>query len=77
MLKKLNMINYQEIIKRNPNKRFGKPCVRETRITVYNVLNWLANEMSIQEIISDYPELTEKDILACLAYAADKEHCLS
>ena len=68
------MINYQEIIKRDPNKRFGKPCVRETRIAVYDVLNWLANEMTIQEIIFDYPELTEKDILACLAYAADKEH---
>ena len=68
------MVNYQEIIKRDPNKRFGKPCIRETRITVYDVLNWLANEMSIQEIIFDYPELNEKDILACLAYAADKEH---
>lgn len=68
------MITYQEIIKRDPNKRFGKPCVRETRITVYDVLNWLANEMSIQDIVDDYPELTEKDILACLAYAADKEH---
>lgn len=68
------MIKYQDIIKRNPNKRFGKPCIRETRISVYDVLNWLANEMSFQEIISDYPELTEKDILACLAYAADKEH---
>lgn len=68
------MINYQEIIKRNPNKRFGKPCIRETRISVYDVLNWLANEMSISEIIADFPELTEKDILACLAYAADKEH---
>ena len=68
------MINYQEIIKRNPNKRFGKPCVRETRISVYDVLNWLANEMTFQEILIDYPELTEKDILACLAYAADKEH---
>ncbi|WP_396169133.1 DUF433 domain-containing protein [Flavobacterium sp.] len=68
------MIKYQDIIKRNPNKRFGKPCIRETRISVYDVLNWLANEMSFKDILSDYPELTEKDILACLAYAADKEH---
>ncbi len=68
------MIKYQEIIKRDPNKRFGKPCIRETRISVYDVLNWLANEMSMSEIIADFPELTEKDILACLAYAADKEH---
>jgi len=65
------MIKYQDIIKRNPNKRFGKPCIRETRISVYDVLNWLANEMSFQEIISDYPELTEKDILACLAYKSE------
>ena len=68
------MINYQEIIKINPNKRFGRPCVRETRISVYDVLNLLANEMSIKDIIKDFPELTEKDVLACLSYAADKEH---
>jgi uncharacterized protein (DUF433 family) len=68
------MINYQEIIKRNPNKRFGKPCIRETRIAVYDVLNWLANEMTINDILTDFPELDEKDIFACLAYASDKEH---
>ncbi len=68
------MINYQEIIKRNPNKRFGKPCIRETRISVYDILNWLANEMTINDILTDFPELNEKDIFACLAYAADKEH---
>lgn len=68
------MINYHDIIKRDPNKRFGKPCFRETRISVYDVLSWLANEMSVKEIIEDFPELNEKDIFACLAYAADKEH---
>jgi len=68
------MIKYQDLIKRDPNKRFGKPCVRDTRISVYDVLNWLANEMTFQDILADFPELTEKDILACLAYAADKEH---
>ncbi len=68
------MINYLEIITRNPNKRFGKPCVRQTRISVYDVLNWLANGMTFENIIEDFPELTEQDILACLAYAADKEH---
>ena len=68
------MVNYKNIITRNPNKRIGKPCNRETRISVYDVLNWLANEMTMQEIVFDFPELTEKDILACLAYAADKEH---
>jgi uncharacterized protein (DUF433 family) len=67
------MVNYQEVIKRDPNKRFGKPCIRETRISVYDVLNWLANEMTIKDIVADFPELNENDILACLAYAADKE----
>ncbi len=62
------MINYQEIITRNPNKRFGKPCVRTTRISVYDVLNWLANGMTFENIIEDFPELTEQDIMACLAY---------
>jgi uncharacterized protein (DUF433 family) len=68
------MVNYQNIITRNPNKRFGKPCVRETRISVYDVLNWLANGMTFENIIEDFPELTQNDVLACLAYAADKEH---
>ena len=70
------MINYKSIIKRNPNKRFGKPCVRETRITVYDVLSWLSTGMSFNEIISDFPELSVDDIKACLAYAADREHKL-
>lgn len=68
------MANYKSIIKRNPNKRFGKPCIRETRISVYDVLNWLANGMSINEILTDFAELNEADILACLSYAADREH---
>ena len=70
------MIEYSKIIKRDPNKRFGKPCVRETRITVYDVLGWLAAGMSNDEIIGDFPELTVEDIKACLAYAADREHKL-
>lgn len=69
-------MEYLEIIKRNPLKRFGKPCVRETRITVYDVLGWLASGMTKDEIIKDFPELTNDDILACLAYAADREHKL-
>ena len=68
------MTNYYEIIKINPNKRFGQPCIRETRISVYDVLSWLSNQMSILEIIEDFPELTPNDIFACLSYAADKEH---
>ena len=70
------MIDYRTIIKRNPNKRFGKPCVRETRISVYDVLGWLAAGMTESEIIEDFPELTIEDIKACLAYAADREHKL-
>jgi uncharacterized protein (DUF433 family) len=71
-----SMINYQSIIRRNPNKRFGKPCVRETRITVYDVLGWLAAGMTNEEILADFPELTIEDIQACLAYAADRERKL-
>ena len=70
------MIEYKSIIKRNPNKRFGKPCVRNTRITVFDVLGWLASGMTYDEIIYDFPELTIEDIKACLAYAADREHKL-
>jgi uncharacterized protein (DUF433 family) len=70
------MVNYQNIIRRNPNKRFGKPCVRDTRITVFDVLGWLASGMTNEEIISDFPELTIEDIHACLAYAADRERKL-
>lgn len=70
------MVDYKSIIKRNPNKRFGKPCVRNTRITVFDVLGWLAAGMSYEEIILDFPELNIKDIQACLAYAADREHKL-
>lgn len=70
------MIDYKTIIQRNPNKRFGKPCVRTTRITVYDVLGWLAAGMTTKDIINDFPELTENDIKACLLYAADREHKL-
>ena len=70
------MLEYRNIIKRNPNKRFGKPCVRDTRITVYDVLGWLAAGMTFEDILADFPELTIEDIKACLAYAADREHKL-
>lgn len=70
------MVDYRKIIRRNPNKRFGKPCVRETRITVYDVLGWLAAGMTNEEILNDFPELTHTDILACLSYAADREQKL-
>ena len=57
-----------------PGKRGGKPCVRGLRITVYDVLGWLAAGMTEQEILADYPELANEDIRACLAYAAEREH---
>jgi len=67
------MIDYQNIITIEAGKRSGKPCIRGMRITVFDVLSWLANEMSFEEILADFPELTREDILAVLAYAADKE----
>ena len=70
------MANYKELIKINPQKRFGRPCVRDTRISVYDVLAWLSKGMTKAEIIEDFPELTEEDINACLAYAAEREHKL-
>ena len=69
----MNYNNYIEIV---PEKRFGKPCIIGTRISVYDVLNWLANGMTKKEIIEDFPELTEEKINACLFFAADKEHKL-
>lgn len=71
------MKSYSEIIKITPEIRFGKPCIRNTRISVYDVLSWLASGMTNNEIIEDYPELTLEDIQACLAYAADREHKIS
>jgi uncharacterized protein (DUF433 family) len=67
---------FNDIIRINPEKRFGKPCVRETRITVYDVLGWLSADMTYDEIIADFPELTRQDILACLAFAAQRERHL-
>ena len=66
-------MNYQRIITLEPGKRGGRPCVRGLRIAVADVLGWLAAGISHQEILADYPELTEEDIRACLAYAADRE----
>ncbi|KPQ17195.1 MAG: hypothetical protein HLUCCX10_06870 [Algoriphagus marincola HL-49] len=59
-----------------PEKRFGKPCIKGTRVSVYDVLNWMANGMSREEIKSDFEEITDEMIDACLAYAADKERRL-
>jgi len=69
----VNLMNYQDVITIEPGKRGGRPCVRGMRIAVADVLGWLAAGMTEQQILSDYPELTETDIRACLAYAADRE----
>ncbi len=70
------MALYQEFISINPEIRFGKPCIKGTRISVYDVLSYLASGMTILEIIDDFPELSETSILACLSYAAEKERKL-
>lgn len=66
-------MQYQGLIKITPGKRGGRPCVRDTRIAVADVLGWLAAGMSHDEIRADYPELTESDIRACLEFAAERE----
>ncbi len=66
-------MNYREIITIEPGKRGGKPCIRGMRITVYDVLSYLASGMTHEQILEDFPYLTEQDILTCLAYAADRE----
>jgi uncharacterized protein (DUF433 family) len=67
-------MDYQLIITIEPGKRGGKPCIRGMRITVGDILGWLAAGMSVPEILEDFPELEEKDIYAALAYAADREN---
>ncbi len=62
------MTDYQHHITIEPGKRGGKPCIRAMRITVYDVLGWLASGMSEAEILKDFPELTQGDIRACLAF---------
>ena len=70
-------MNYQDIITIDPNKRSGKPCIRNLRITVYDVLEYLASDMTVEEILDDFPDLTHDDIKAVLAFAADRERKLS
>lgn len=67
------MVDYHDIITVEPDKRGGQPCIRGLRITVYDVLSYLASGMTEEEILSDYPDLTHEDILASLSYAADRE----
>lgn len=66
-------VDYRKIITVEPGKRGGRPCIRGMRITVYDVLSYLAAGMTHEEILADFPYLTREDILASLAYAADRE----
>ena len=69
-------MQYKDIITIEPGKRGGKPCIRGMRITVYDVLEYLASGMSQQEILKDFPYLTREDILACLSFAAQRERSM-
>jgi uncharacterized protein (DUF433 family) len=66
-------MDYRDIITIEPGKRGGKPCMRGMRITVYDVLSYLAAGMTHEEVLNDFPYLTREDILACLSYAAERE----
>ena len=70
------MKSYNKIIKISSDKRFGKPCIRNTRITVSDILGWLGSGMTYEKVLNDYPELTNEDIKASLMFAADREHNL-
>jgi len=69
-------MSYEDIITIEPGKRGGKPCIRGLRITVYDVLDYLASGMKEGQILADFPDLTAEDIRACLAFAADRERRL-
>ena len=66
-------MNYRDLIRITPGKRSGQPCIRDLRITVGDILGYLAAGMSVAEVLDDFPELTEADVLASLAFAADRE----
>ena len=69
----LKNMNYRDRITIESGKRSGKPCIRGMRITVYDILSYLASGMTYQEVLEDFPYLTKEDIFACLSYAADRE----
>lgn len=69
-------MSYQDYIEITPDKRSGKPCLKATRISVYDVLGWLAQGMTVAEIVEDFPELNLEHVQACLIYAAEREHHL-
>ncbi|MHB1309843.1 MAG: DUF433 domain-containing protein [Limisphaerales bacterium] len=70
-------MDYSKIITIEPGKRSGKPCIRGLRITVSDVLDYLASGMTTEQVLGDFPELTEEDLRACLAFAADRERRLA
>jgi uncharacterized protein (DUF433 family) len=70
-------MDYRSIITIEPGKRGGKPCIRSLRITVYDILDYLASGMTEAEIVRDFRDLTTADIRACLAFAADRERRLA
>jgi uncharacterized protein (DUF433 family) len=70
------MKTYNKIIKISSEKRFGRPCIRNTRITVSDILGWLGSGMTFEEVLNDYPELSREDIKASLMFAADRERKL-
>lgn len=70
-------MDYRDIITIEPGKRGGRPCIRGMRITVYDILGWLASGMSNEQIVAEYPELTREDINAALAFAANREQRLT
>jgi len=70
------MVDYRKIITIQAGKRGGKPCIRGMRITVYDILSWLALGMSPNEIVDEYPELQVEDIYAALSFAADRERSI-
>jgi uncharacterized protein (DUF433 family) len=72
----LHEMDYRKYITIEPDKRGGKPCVRGLRITVYEVLEYLASDMTVEEILADFPDLTREDLKACIAFAADRERKL-
>jgi len=69
-------MDYTKIITIEPGKRSGQPCIRGMRITVQDVLEYLAGGMTVEEVLTDFPELTAEDVRACLAFAADRERRL-
>ena len=70
-------MDYRKYITIEAVKRGGKPCIRGMRITVYDILEYLASGMSMEDILQDFPELTEEDIRACIAFAANRERELA